>query len=582
MWSLPKKDTFNQLLHKPFRYRGTTVDKNIKVLDSDQCQLLVAFDEHPFDVIAPKYTTLPKAGSNRYDTTSMSATNIYGGGSKSKPLDKKQKLAIDDIIHKSPLKSFELHEKQMIWDYREELWYKPEALSAFVRSVNWTNIIDIQEFHKYLDIWMMPPHYQEMIEFLDYKYADTKLREKAVEWIDQMDDTDLQNYLLQLVQCLKFELHHENALALFLMRRALKSPYQIGHYFFWYLKSEYEQYIEYHERFGLYLEEYLLFSCGHATELFVQNAMLKRLEWISNKVTAIPEKKRFSQDTKKFFKKELFKVNHDLPSSKGIPFQIPLYPRWKALNIKIDDCKYMSSKKVPLYLVFKNADPLGSDIVILYKYGDDLRQDTLTLQIISLMDNLWLNQNLDLHLKPYKTLSTGDQSGMIEIVGNSKTVNYVSEKYGGVFNEKTIDSFIKHHNTSKTLQSKAKENFARSCAGYCIATYVLGISDRHASNYMVCKNGQFFHIDFGHFLGNWKEKFGIRRERTPLVFTNQMKYAIATDNEALYEQFLSWCCESYNILRGSNRLLLILFKLMIAAGMEELANESDIEYFQMH
>ena len=39
---------------------------------------------------------------------------------------------------------------------------------------------------------------------------------------------------------------------------------------------------------------------------------------------------------------------------------------------------------------------------------------------------------------------------------------------------------------------------------------------------MIKKNGQLFHIDFGHILGRFKEKFGIRRERVPFVLTTDM------------------------------------------------------------
>jgi len=65
----------------------------------------------------------------------------------------------------------------------------------------------------------------------------------------------------------------------------------------------------------------------------------------------------------------------------------------------------------------------------------------------------------------------------------------------------------------------------RSLAGQCVATYVLGIRDRHPGNYMLQKKtGTFFHIDFGHFLDCSKKKLGFLRDREPFILSNEMHY----------------------------------------------------------
>ena len=47
----------------------------------------------------------------------------------------------------------------------------------------------------------------------------------------------------------------------------------------------------------------------------------------------------------------------------------------------------------------------------MFKFGDDLRQDQLILQMITLIDRLLRRENLDLKLTPYKVLACSSQHG---------------------------------------------------------------------------------------------------------------------------------------------------------------------------
>jgi len=50
-------------------------------------------------------------------------------------------------------------------------------------------------------------------------------------------------------------------------------------------------------------------------------------------------------------------------------------------------------------------------IKVIFKTGDDLRQDQLIIQLITLMDKLLKKENLDLKLTPYHVLATSFSAG---------------------------------------------------------------------------------------------------------------------------------------------------------------------------
>ncbi|RZB77474.1 phosphatidylinositol 4,5-bisphosphate 3-kinase catalytic subunit delta isoform, partial [Asbolus verrucosus] len=145
-------------------------------------------------------------------------------------------------------------------------------------------------------------------------------------------------------------------------------------------------------------------------------------------------------------------------------------------------------------------------------------------------------------MNPYNCISLADRVGMIEVVLNAETIANIQKVKGvfsatSAFRKGSILAWLKDYNTTEAALNKAINEFTLSCAGYCVATYVLGIADRHSDNIMVKKSGQLFHIDFGHILGHFKEKFGIKRERVPFVLTHDFVYVLSESEEYALNHF---------------------------------------------
>uniref|UniRef100_A0AAY4CDQ7 phosphatidylinositol-4,5-bisphosphate 3-kinase n=1 Tax=Denticeps clupeoides TaxID=299321 RepID=A0AAY4CDQ7_9TELE len=496
-----------------------------------------------------------------------------------------QHMKLKEIVdNKNQTEIFE-DEKELLWKLRVEMRdHYPESLSKLLLIGKWNKHEDVAQMVWLLRKWPDLP-VLHALELLDYRFPDPYVRSFTIKCLRKLRDDELFRYLLQLVQVLKYESYLDCDLTTFLLERALSNK-NIGHFLFWHLRSEMHV-SSASLRFGLILEAYCRGNLYHiktaVARSFWQNEALNKMKALNDFVKSGSQKATRSQtieDMKVCIRQEAYmEALSDMLS--------PLSPSIILSEICTEKCKFMDSKMKPLWLMYKSKVAQADTVGIIFKNGDDLRQDMLTLQMLELMDVLWKREGLDLRMVPYGCLSTGNKTGLIEVVKNSDTIaniqrNNSNSAATAAFNKDALLNWLKSKNPGDKLE-EAIEEFTLSCAGYCVATYVLGIGDRHSDNIMIRENGQLFHIDFGHFLGNFKTKFGINRERVPFILTYDFVHVIQqgrTNNSEKFERFREYCEQAYKILCRNGTLFVNLFALMRAAGLPELSSSKDIQYLK--
>ncbi|XP_035240996.1 phosphatidylinositol 4,5-bisphosphate 3-kinase catalytic subunit beta isoform [Anguilla anguilla] len=512
-------------------------------------------------------------------------------GSDSLPMvgrgGKKFHIELKEIMERDPLSQLCENEKDLIWtlryDCRENF---PQSLPKLLLSVKWSKHEDMAQLQALLQIWpKLSP--RDALELLDFNYPDQYVREYAVACLRHMSDEELSQYLLQLVQVLRYEPYYDCALTRFLLERA-QANRKIGHFLFWHLRSEIHM-PAVSVQFALILEAYCRGSIPHIEVLKKQVEALNKLKAV-NELIKLGTIKNARNKTKEAMltKEAMMTCLRQTGYTETLSdLHSPLNPSIILSGINVEKCRYMDSKMKPLWIVYNNKLLGGDTLGIIFKNGDDLRQDMLTLQILGLMDLLWKEANLDLRIVPYGCLATGDRSGLIEVVSAAETIANIQLTSSNVaaaaaFNKDALLNWLKEKNSGDALD-RAIEEFTLSCAGYCVATYVLGIGDRHSDNIMVRSTGQLFHIDFGHILGNFKSKFGIKRERVPFILTHDFIHVIQqgkTGNTEKFGSFRQYCEDAYLILRRNGNLFITLFALMLTAGLPELTSVKDIQYLK--
>jgi phosphatidylinositol-4,5-bisphosphate 3-kinase catalytic subunit beta isoform len=273
---------------------------------------------------------------------------------------------IRKIIEKDPLMEMSEQDKELIWYFRKDCCkYLPESLPHLLTSVKWNDHKCVSEILEMVQNWpLLEP--EKALELLDYTYPDVHIRSFAIKCLKQMNDEDILLYLLQLVQALKYESYFYCDLSLFLLERALANRI-IGHNLFWLLKSEMNE-PSTSIYFGLILEAYCRGAIDHMKTLTKQMEAVNKLKELNEIIKKEVLTRKDGKEKIVSFMQEMLEQSCYKDAFKDIV--IPLDPKIKLKDIRIEKCKLMDSKMKPLWLVFRNKDLGAEDTSIIFKNGD--------------------------------------------------------------------------------------------------------------------------------------------------------------------------------------------------------------------
>eukprot|EP00698_Gefionella_okellyi_P023140 TRINITY_DN7805_c0_g1_i1.p1 TRINITY_DN7805_c0_g1~~TRINITY_DN7805_c0_g1_i1.p1 ORF type:complete len:1632 (-),score=395.44 TRINITY_DN7805_c0_g1_i1:701-5320(-) len=263
---------------------------------------------------------------------------------------------------------------------------------------------------------------------------------------------------------------------------------------------------------------------------------------------------------------ELRKVEAAHPLTPNIYF--PTNPELRIEGIVYDSVASMqSATRTPVLIKFDVAEdkPDGSILrlqrAIIFKIGDECRQDMLALQMMRLCRRIFESANLPLFLYPYRVVPTGGEKGLIEVVPDARSRDQIGKDLEEGKNLYDYFRIVYGHPDSTEFQ-EIRRRFIESMAGYSVFCYIMQVKDRHNGNILLTREGRIVHIDFG-FIFDHSPGGDMRFENAPFKLSKEMIQIMGLQRDSEhFRWFNELCIRGFLALRQHMDSLVALAELM--------------------
>jgi phosphatidylinositol 4-kinase B len=204
------------------------------------------------------------------------------------------------------------------------------------------------------------------------------------------------------------------------------------------------------------------------------------------------------------------------------------------------------------------------------KTNDDLRQEICCLQLMQICKEVFDHFGLSnmLFLKPYRIVSTGSSSGLVEVLTDAMSLDALKKTPGFT----TLSNYFKKtYDSSEERMQTAKHNFMASLAAYSLFSYLMQIKDRHNGNLLLDSEGHIIHIDFG-FLLSIAPGGSFSLETAPFKLTEEMVELLGGLDSPLFGDFVTAFTKGFIALQANCENILSAISL--------LAQQSSFPCFQ--